>query len=598
MSDGPPFLRSLSGGVRATLGVVRQFVAERDIVKRGVLGAIVLALALLTLVPLVFLLWTSVWSGFPGELGASFTLSNFVNVYVELSYDVVELFSNSLFVAAGMTVVALSSGLVFAWLFTRTNLPTKGAMELVVISPYAVPVYIYAIMYIATYGPDHGIVSTYVTALFGIESAPYNIFSPWGIAFVVGIKGMATVYLLTAPALQSMDPSLEETGRVHGANILSTVRSISFPLIAPAVLSSILVIFLWGLGEFSAVAILGAREGFDVYSTAIWESIRLRAPPSYGEAAALSISLLVICLVLVWYYRKVTSRKRDYMTVTGRGYRSRTWDLGRWRWPVAGILWLFLVLVWLLPVVVMVLVSLHAVWPGHLDLANLTFSHYIEAVTNTRLRRAFQNSVAVSIVGASIGTVLVAGMAYYTERTKYRFRGVIDFLSLTPMAVPGIIFGAALIFTFLWVGNVLPWLNLYGTLWIIIIGCVIVFIPSASRIAVGNVVQIHSNLEESARVVGASWLEQMREVFLPLFKNAGAVVWFYFLIQIFHTLTVPIMTYQTGTEMISVEVFILYTRSANIELVAAISTIFIGLTVLLLLVFRSFGVTFYKLGNR
>lgn len=584
--------------VQKVHAAVRRFVNHRDILKRVILGSIAFSIVLLTLVPLVFLLWTSLWSGFPGQFGATFTLENFVAVYREGAYDVVGLFASSLFIAIGMTAVAVSFGLLFAWLFTRTNLPTKGIMELVILSPYAVPVYIYAIMYIATYGPTHGVVSTYIIALLGVETAPYNIFSPWGIAFVVGIKAMTTVYLLTAPALQNMDPSLEEAGRVHGANIYTTIRSISFPLILPAILSALLVTFLRGLGEFSVVAILGAREGFDVYATAIWESVRLRAPPRYGEAAALAFSLLLVCVVLVWYYRKVTSRKEDFMTVTGQGYQAKTWDLGVWRWPIAVGLWTLLVIVWILPVLVMVLVSLHSVWTGQPDLSTLTVTHYWDALTVGRLRNAFTNSIIVSVVGASIGTVLVVGMAYYTERTEYRGRGIVDFLSLTPMAIPGIILGGSVLFTFLWAGNVIPWLNLYGTLWIIIIGSVIVFIPIASRIAVGNIVQVHSDLEESARVTGASWIQQMREVFLPLFKDTTAVIWFYFMIQIFHLLTIPIMTYQTGTEVIAVEVFVLYTREANIELVSAISTIFIGLTLLVLLVFRAAGITFYDLGRR
>jgi iron(III) transport system permease protein len=188
--------------------------------------------------------------------------------------------------------------------------------------------------------------------------------------------------------------------------------------------------------------------------------------------------------------------------------------------------------------------------------------------------------------------------AYFTERTTSRFRGLVEFLTLSPLAVPGIIMGTGLIFTALWVGKLHAILDIYGTLWIIMIGSVIVFIPVSSRIAVGNIVQIHSELEESARVFGASWLQQMREVLLPLFKDTTAVLWFYLLIHIFQLLTIPIMTYTTGTEVLPVTVFTLWTRSANLELVSAISTIFIGLTLLVLLLFRSRGITFYRIEGR
>lgn len=595
--------RGVSGVLARCPAAARNAITDRvgrDLEKRVILGAAVLSTAVLVLIPLVFLLWASVWSGYPGDFSGMFTMDHYVSVYLQGAYDVLGLFSNSLFVAAGMAAIAMGFGLSFAWLLVRTNLPTKGAMELVLISPYAVPVYIYAIMYIATYGPDNGLVMTHLMHAFGLETAPFNIFSPWGIVFIVGMNAVTTFYLLTAPALQNMDPALEEVSRIHGASIARTVRSISFPLILPAIFSAALVTFLRGLGEFSVVAILGARDGFDVYATAIWASVTLRAPPQYGQAAALAFSLIVVTAVLVWYYRKLTARKEDFMTVTSRGANPQTWDLGTWRWPIAGALWVVLFVVWILPIMVMVLVSLHGLWFGNVDPSNLTLAHFAEAVSNTRLRGAFFNSVIISVGGATLGTGLVVTTAYFTERTRYRFRGVVEFLSLSPLAVPGIIMGTGLIFTSLWIGKVHDLLDVYGTIWIIMIGSIIVFIPVSSRIAVGNIVQIHAELEESARVFGASWLQQMREVLLPLFKNTTAVLWFYLLIHIFQLLTIPIMTYTTGTEVLPVTVFNLWTKDANLELVSAISTIFIALTFLVLLAFRAYGITFYQIdgGNR
>lgn len=596
----PPF-RGVSDRLAASGRDITTRIAaldQGDGIRRITLGTAVLLVVFLTAIPLVFLLWTSVWSGFPGEFSANLTTENISAVYFGRSFDVVGLFFNSLFIAIGMTVIAMSFGLLFAWLFVRTNLPTKGAMEIAIISPYAVPVYIYAIMYIATYGPNNGVVTTALVEWLGLEAAPFNIYSKWGIAFVVGINAVTTFYLLTAPALQDMDPALEEVSRIHGASIFRTVRSISFPLILPAILSAITVTFLRGLGEFSVVAILGTREGFDVYATAIWAAVRLRAPPRYGEAAALALSLLLITAVLVWYYRTVTSRKEDYMTVTGRGYQPKTWDLGPWRWPIAIGLWIILFVVWILPILVMLLVSLHSTWYGLPDMAVLTLENYVEALANEALRDAFVNSIFVSVGGAFFGTILVVLTAYYTERTSYRFRGFVDLMSLTPLAVPGIILGASVLFTFLWLGKLHSAVDLFGTLWIIMIGSVIVFIPIASRMAVGNIIQIHSDLEESARVFGASWLQSMREVFLPLFKNTTAIIWFYLLIHIFQLLTVPIMTYTSGTEVFPIELFNLWINFAHIELVSAISMLFIGVMFLVLLTFRYFGVTFYELGQR
>ncbi len=583
------------------LGAIKNSVGEmpgrEHSVQRLVLGAVIAAVVVMTVVPLFFLLWTSVWSGFPGQLDAALTLENFVAVYLEGFFDVREVFVNSLTVAVGMTLTGMAFGLTFAWLFVRTNLPTKGKMELVLLSGQAIPGYIIGIMYITAYGPRTGFVSVVLRETVGIGTVPFDIFSPVAIAFVAGINVVSTFYLLTVPALQDMDSALEEVSRIHGASTLQTIRSITFPLIKPAILSAVIVTFLYGMGEFAIVSILGSRRGFDVYSTEIATAIKSRFPAAYGEAAALSCSLLLVTIVLVWYYRNVTTRKEDYMTLTGKRSYTHTWDLGRWRWPIAGVLWVALTLVWIFPILALVGTSLHTTWTGVVRPADVTLTHYVTAVTNPQLRDAFVNSVVVAVGAATLGTLLVVGLAYYTERTKGRYRGFVDFVSLTPLAIPGIIIGAGLISAFLWLGKI-PFLDLYGTLAIIIIGSVIVFIPVSSRIAVGNIVQIHTELEEAAQVAGASWVEQMREIFLPLFRNTTVVIWFFLAVHVFQLLSIPWMTYTSDTVVIPVKLFQLYMFEPALALISAISTIFIAMTVVFVLALRYFGITFYELGQR
>jgi len=125
-----------------------------------------------------------------------------------------------------------------------------------------------------------------------------------------------------------------------------------------------------------------------------------------------------------------------------------------------------------------------------------------------------------------------------------------------------------------------------------------VFIPVTSRIAIGNVVQIHSDLEEVARVSGATWLQQMRSIFLPLFRNTAVVIWFFLAVNVFQLLSIPAMTYTADTVVIPIRLFQMYTYDPNIEVLAAISTIFVGLTMLVVLALRYAGVTFYELGRR
>ncbi|MFB6110246.1 MAG: ABC transporter permease [Halodesulfurarchaeum sp.] len=566
-------------------------------VKRITLGTIAIAISGLTLVPLLFLAWTSVWTGYPGEAGASFTLQPYISVYLEGFFNVPMIFVHSLFIAVMMTLTGLIFGLTFAWLFVETNLPTKGAMELVLLSGQAIPGYIFGIMYIIAYRPDEGIFTGIIASALGIESIPISVFSPWGIGFIAGVNVISTSYLIAVPALQDLGPAYEEVSRIHGASLSETIRSITLPLIKPATLSAALSIFLYGMGEFATVSILGARRGFDVYSTTISQATRIRFPPAYSEAAALSISLLLMTGVFVYYYRRVTSRKQEYMTLTGQNALRQTWDLGAWRWPIAGVLWIVMGLIWILPILGLFTASLHGTWTGVIRPAQFTLANYIRAVTSPTIQDAFVNSLLVSGGAATLGTALAMGLAYYTERTDAPFRGLVDFLSLTPLAVPGIITGTSLIFMSLWVGK-LPVVNLYGTLLIIIIGSVIVYLPVASRIAIGNTVQIHSYLEEAARIEGATWLQQMRNVFLPLTKNTTIILWFFLAIHIFQLLSIPWMTYTSDTVVIPVKLFQLYISQPAMALISAISCIFIGLTVVGVVLLRLSGITFYELGQQ
>jgi len=581
----------------AVIGDALAGAESRISARQLVLGTVVCTVAVFTLVPLAFLLWTSVWSGYPGRLEGALTPAHFIAVYLEGFFDVGTLFVNSLTIAVGMTLTGMAFGLTFAWLLVRTNLPTKGPIELVLLSGQAIPGYIFAIMYITAYGPDRGFFSVAVADALGIETIPVSIFNPWVIAFVAGVNVVSTFYLLTVPALQDMDASFEEVSRIHGASIPETLRAVTFPLIKPAILSGVITTFLYGLGEFAIVSILGTRRGFDVYSTEISAAIRSRFPAAYGEAAALACSLLLVTIVLVYYYRQMTERKEDFMTLTAQRSDPQTWDLGRWRIPIAVGLWVGLFVVWILPILTLVATSLHTTWVGQIRPAQFTFVHYVTAVTSGELRAAFANSLFVSVGAATVGTVLVVGVAYYTERTSYRFRGVVDFLTLTPYAVPGIILGAGLISMFLWLDK-LPLINLYGTLAIIILGCVIVFLPVTSRIAVGNIVQIHTELEESARLVGASWLQQMREIFLPLFRNTAVVLWFFIAVHVFQLLSIPWMTYTSDTVVVPVKLYQMYMFEPQIARVSAISTIIILLTLVAVLGLRSVGVTFYDLEHR
>lgn len=556
--------------------------------KRAILGTTAVLMLYLVLTPFVFLAWSSFWSGNPGSFEGHFTLQNFIAAYT--SPNTYFLYINSFMIAIGTLAVASFFGISFAWILARTNIPTKGLLELTLLSPYAIAGFLFALMYVFTWAPDVGLLYKFFEAQLGI--ALPSVYSVWGIILVTGINKTPTFYLLTIVAFRNLDPSFEEAARIHGAGIFQTIKEISLPVAKPAIAAAMMLTFISGLGIFSIVAILGIPSGFHVFATKIWV-VSSAIPANYGLASVLSASLVVITAVLIWYYRKITKRKEDFMTITGSGYKPKQWDLGKWRWPVAGMMWLVLGVFWILPGIVMVLISFHRGYAGHLELHTLTLEHYKSVLNNPTAQRAFENSLIVGVVGGVFGTAMATLVAYYTERTEFRFRGFVDFMSMTPKAATGIVMGISVLFTYLWAGKYLP-IAIYGTLLIIIIGIVTNYIPTSSRMAVGNIVQIHDELEEVARVSGATWIQQMREIFLPLFSPTLAVIFFYLFIHLFRNLGIAIMTYSPGSEVVAIIIFNKWYMEANLEATAALSTIFIGFMAALLVGLRLIGIKFYE----
>lgn len=583
-------LPEYSGAYQDVPGNLLDFLKKRVLIKKGVLVGAAIVTIYLAITPFVFVLWTSIWSGPPGSFEGQVTLAHFVAAYTDPS--TYEVMFNSFAIAIGMLSIAMFFGIIFAWLFARTEFPTKDWMELVILSPYAVPGFVYAFMFIFLFGPRIGLANTYLIEWFGFDEAVFDIFTIWGVIFVVGIDSVTTAYLLIVPALRNMDPSIEEVSRIHGGDFYTTLTEVSLPVVKPAIASATLITFVKGLGTFSAVAIIGLNFNFHVFSTKVWVASTLVIPPAYGYASALSVTLLLITAVLIWYYRRITKRKEDFMTITGSGYQPRKWKLGKWKWPLTLSLWVVVLAIWVVPVAVLALVAFHPVWLGEVSPGLMTLEHF-DILTSSLAKRAFYNSFVLGIVGGLIGVFLVTLFSYYTERTDYRFRGVADFLSLTPMAAPSIIFGASVLFTYLWLGK-LTGIELIGTLTVIIIGLIGKYLPTISRMAAGSIVQIHNELEGVARTHGASWSEMMVEIFFPLYKGTMGVIFFYLFVHMFRALSIPLLLYGTGSETVSVIIFNAWTARQNLEQVAVLSIAFILIMAVILVAIRLAGYSFHE----
>ncbi len=424
---------------------------------------------------------------------------------------------NTLYVsllASGMTMVF---GCLLAWILSRTSVPGRGILEQLMGLPYYVTPLLGALAWAALGGPRSGLLNQLWYAMGG-RAPLINIYSPLGIAWVMALFEGSVAFVMISAAMKSMDPALEESSHVLGAGKLQTAVRITLPLMTPAILGTAIFVFAEMLGSFSAAAILGMPDRFFVVTTAIWTLI-LRFPPDYPLAAAMGLSLFAIMAGLMYLYGRIVTAG-SYATITGRAYRPRALKMGWMTWLLFAVCVVYLVLAVVLPMATLGYVSLLRFVTVIPKDVHWTLSNYQNAFEMAPVRSALGNSLLLGVATATIGAVLMAVLSLIIYRTRMPGRQLLEYVVMFPQSVPRMVFGLGLLMA--WVVMPVP---VYGTLWLLLIAYLTVFLPLGVRTLSGVVLQIDRSLEESARVCGASWLYQVRTVTMPLLRPGLIAAW-------------------------------------------------------------------------
>jgi iron(III) transport system permease protein len=258
--------------------------------------------------------------------------------------------------------------------------------------------------------PRTGLINRFLMEVLDLAEAPFNVYSIPGMVFVEALITTPLAFLLISAALYSMDPSLEESARVAGSTNLQIARRITFPIIRPALLAAIMLNFVRAIESFDTPAIIALPARIEVFTTKIYREAIGAFPPNQNLAAAYAVSLLIITMLFVYFYRRLTARSERYVTGTGRGYRPTIIDLGRWRYAASAVAGLILLLIVVLPFLVMIYVSFvtYVHVPGAKTWELLTLDNYRTNLTDARTYRAFQNSLFLAVGGATLCMLLAA----------------------------------------------------------------------------------------------------------------------------------------------------------------------------------------------
>src|SRR5215204_2428303 len=521
-----------------------------------VMGAAIVALIILVVLPLLFLLIGSL----KGPQGMS--LEHFSEVLSGRLY--VNALKNSLILGAWTGLFSLIIGVLLAWAVSRTDVPWKPFIQATATLSYLLPPFLTAIAFTYLFSPNAGLINVLMRDVLGLPWLTFNIFSMTGLVIVTVMHTFPFVYLLASSALQSVDASYEEAAQILGASKLRTAFSITAPLVAPAILSGTLLAFVNAIALFGSQAIIGLPGRIVTLPTRIYALFDY--PPEYGLASALSL-VFVILTVGALYLQRAFLARRSFVTLGGKGARPQLMALGPWRWVVFGFAVLAFIVAIVLPYATLIAVSLSKSWGldfwKGLTLKNYNFILFEYNVT----QRAILNSLLLATLAASVAVLLGAVIGWIDLRTLIPGRRLLDYASLVPLGLPGIVMAVALIQFWL----KMP-LALYGTLAILLLAYVGRYIPLGVRAANASLRQVDPSLEESAQILGASWTTTMREVTLPLIRPGLFAGWLLVFVPVIQELSASILLFSSSSITLAVAVFNLY-ETGYTEPVAALAMI-------------------------
>jgi len=537
-------------------------------------------LAYLTLIPLVMLVYGSLKSGPPGVAGA-LTLENYLKLIA--NWRLAPALLNSLIFSLGSSLLAFGGALYLAWMTERTNLPWRGAIYTCVLVPMIVPGILTTVGWIILFGRRSGIINIIATQYLGLDE-PIEINNMAGMIWVQGTDQIPFAFLLLAAALRSMDPSLEEAAMVAGSGLVRTTLRITLRVLLPAILAVWMISFVRAIENFEVPALIGMPAGILVFATEVYLATK-NVPTDFGLASTFAVVYLLITTVGVLLYLKWTALSERFATITGKGFRPTAYDLGPWRTPIAAVNLVFCFIVFLLPILIVVWSSFlpfymapsKAAWEG------LTLDNYRNLWNLPMVHRALWNSFILGISSSTITMLLTAVVAWIIVRSRWSGRGILDFLAFSPIAMPGLVLGIAI----LWLYLILP-VPVYGTLWILLIAYVTKYLPYGMRACSSSMLQIKKELEEASEASGARWRQTFRRVILPLLAPGFVAGWIYVITHSFRELSTSIMLYRSGTEVIAIVLFELWDGGAYPQL-AALGMVLVAILVVISLIARAIG---------
>jgi iron(III) transport system permease protein len=478
--------------------------------------------------------------------------------------------TNTLLMGAATSLCAVIIGGALALMLVRTDLPGRAALEPLTLLPLYVTPLLTAIAWSWLGSPRGGLVNLVTQRLVGFSVI--DLHGASGVVFVASLAYAPVPFLLIAAGLRAMDPSLEDTARVHGASLHFAFSRVTLPLMLPSALGALVLVFVQTMGLFSIPAVLGVPGGFTVIATEIYRLLNTY-PPRLGQAAAWGLVLLLITLLAVLLQNRLLA-KRSFVTITGKAFRPRRIATGRARWLLAGFVWLYIGLAVALPVATLIWASLVNFLTTDPALMAFDLRHFSYVLfTYPKALLAARNSLLLGVVTASLIVVLSVGAGWVAVRGRNLGATAVEYLAMAPLAIPSIVLALGV----LWTYAGLKLLPIYGTIAILLVAYLAHFLPFGVRAVSGALRQLHPELEDAARVSGAGLLHTLRRVVFPLTRPTLAAVWTLVFVLALQEVSASILLYTSRSVVLSVAMFDLW-EAGTLNGLAALGVMQLAIT--------------------
>lgn len=547
----------------------------------GVLWVVLaLAVIVIAIVPLLYTVDAAFYRETRTGLSDQRSLDAVIKVFASAEY--LGFLWNAMALATVVTLLSVLVGVALALVLARTDLPGRSVFDLLVIMPMFLSPFTGLIAWIALGSVKTGFINVTLIAIakwLGFTLPPLvNIWSYAGVVWVMFLFFTSLIYLFTVSSLRSMDTALEESARTSGATAMQTLLRITLPMQLPAILSSALLVFILAAEMYTIPGLIGSTVGFTTLPWRIFQD-STAFPVHQAHAAAAGTLLLLFAMLGMWLQRHITRLSARYVTVSGKGFRSSPLKLGKWK-PLAFVLVLgYILCADILPVAGLLISSLMKYSAPAITSEIFTLVHYQQIFTLQNILDALWNTAWLAVLSGAACVLMGFAISYMDVRRPGRATRALAFAGALPVAVPGLVYGLGL----LWVYIQTP---LYGTAWVLLFAYIAKFLPYGIMTSRSGILQLHPEIEESARMAGASGLRVLASITMPLMKTTLIAILVFVMLQSIKELSASVLLYTQKSQVLSVLTWH-YMDAGNYQFAAAVGVVQTVMMLLLVVLTRA-----------